>query len=72
MSDKIKLKQYQVYMEPALWDLMRRLSLINGCGSHPECGSASEAVRRFAKSAALRQSKNLINIKNIDWGEIYT
>ena len=68
---KVKLKKYFVYMEPTLWKLMKNLSLLKGCTSHPECGSSSEAVRRFAKKAVLNHEPNLINIKEINWQERY-
>jgi hypothetical protein len=66
-----QLKKYAVYMEPELAKLLRNLSLIKGCKSHPDCGSTSEAARRFIKKAILANEKQLINIKNINWSEKY-
>lgn len=71
-QQKIKLKKYYVYMEPALWKLMRNLSLLKGCNSHPELGSSSEAVRKFTKTAVLKHEPHLANIKEINWSELYT
>jgi hypothetical protein len=71
-QDKIKLKKYFVYMEPELWLLLRRLSLAKGCVSHPDAGSASEAARRFIKKSVIGSERQLINVKNINWQEMYT
>ena len=66
-----QLKKYAVYMEPALAKLLRNLSLTKGCKSHPDCGSTSEAARRFIKKSILNTEKQLINIKEINWSEKY-
>ena len=67
------MKLHQVYMEESLWQLLRRLSLINGCNSHKQAGSASEALRRFAKKAIIDKEKNLLNYEKdkINWSERY-
>lgn len=58
-------------MEPELWSLLRRLSLVFGCKSHPDAGSASEAARRFTKTAISIKRPNLKNVKGIEWNELY-
>ena len=70
-TNKIKMTKHFVYMEPELWKLARKMSLINGCTAHPESGSASEGVRKYLKYAMVNKNKNLKNIAGIDWDEMY-
>lgn len=67
---EIKMIPRMVYMEPELWKLSRRLSLIDGC-VHKEAGSASEHVRRAYKSWIKQNRKQLMNVAGINWSEIY-
>jgi len=72
-TNKEKKKMRQVYIEESFWLLLRRLSLIQGCDSHPSAGSASEALRKFAKKAVIDTNKQLLNYEKekIDWSERY-
>jgi hypothetical protein len=73
MSNKKEktMSKHFVYMEDALWKLLRQLSLLNGCTSHHETGSASEAARKYIKTAIVKINPQLKNIKDIDWNELY-
>lgn len=66
----IHLVPRMVYMEPELWKLSRRLSLIDGCG-RIDSGSCSEHVRRVYKTWIKNTKKQLVNIAGINWDETY-
>ena len=68
-----KLKKRFVYIEDELWKLLKKISLIKGCSSHPDAGSSSEAARRMIKLGLITNEKQLLNYEKdkIDWDERY-
>jgi len=59
-----------VYAEPELWQLLHRMSKIQGT-LRKDSGSMSEAFRKFCKTGMITLKPNLKNVEGINWDEMY-
>jgi hypothetical protein len=66
-----KMIPRMIYLEPELWQQLKRFSHLFGCDKHPDIGSGSEAARKFIKTGILLKNPGCKNIQGINWNEIY-